>query len=69
MMYEMTTLGKKVKPLVLLLRLQLEMMQDLQKKHKPARKINHKMVEGGKNQNIKIICWLFLQTPEGVKNA
>jgi len=45
------------------------MLQDLQKKHRPARKINHKMVEGGKNQNIKIISLLLLHTPEGVKNA
>lgn len=36
--------GQKVKPLVLRLQLQLEMLQDLQKKYKPARVMNHNFI-------------------------
>ncbi|KAG5088037.1 hypothetical protein JHK86_000649 [Glycine max] len=46
-------IGKRVKPLVLLLQLQLEMLRDLQKKHKPERRINPKWLKEERIKNSK----------------
>lgn len=57
-------LDKKVKPFALLLQLQLKMLQDLQKKHKPTRRMNHKFLKAEKVQINFLTFDVLLPLPE-----